>query len=45
MPYISTTASTVVSTAQVVSMGTSCTAWLIVTVSGTSYRLPLFSAA
>ena len=45
LPYISTTQSTVVSTAQTVSMGTSCVQWLIVTVSGTSYRMPLFSAA
>lgn len=45
LPYVSTTASVVVSTAQVLSMGTSCTAWLIVTVSGTAYRLALFSAS
>jgi hypothetical protein len=45
MPYISTTTSTVVSTAQTVSMGTSCVQWLIVTVGGTAYRIPLFSAS
>jgi hypothetical protein len=45
MPYISTTTLTVVSTAQTVSMGTSCVKWLLVTVSGTAYRVPLFSAS
>jgi len=33
----------VVSTAQTVSMGTSCIKWLVITVSGTIYRIPLFS--
>jgi hypothetical protein len=45
MPYISTTTSVVVSTAQTVSMGTSCVRWLILTVSGTAYRVALFSAS
>jgi len=39
-----TTTSEVVSAAQTVSMGTSCVKWLNLTVSGTSYRVPLFSA-
>ena len=44
MPYMSTGTSAVVSDSQTVSMGTSCSKWLFVTVSGTSYAIPLFSA-
>ena len=44
LPYVSTTTSAVVSTAQTVAMGTSCAQWLLVTVSGVAYRVPLFSA-
>jgi len=43
-PYLSTTASAVVSEAQTVAMGTSCAQWFMLTVSGVAYRLPLFSA-